>query len=264
MSKPYYIHLVTVGISIISNYCRNFAEEDELKILKDDWEVCKRSTPSSRLFMNVYERVKAEPRSMSAELNAMWNYIQEKMVNEVYLYSTDTGRGEFCANQLQKYFYDEIGVRANIVKIGGFGVPSQFEEGLVNLLDKISNKITTLKQNPNNQIYLNATGGFKPENAILYTSAALLKIDNIYYLHEELKKTVQLPLIPITLNPKYMKILKYMNNYEREHGFTPKSQFAQKYGEENLHHLKTWNLIIEENGRIKLRKWTKTILKYIA
>jgi len=158
---------------------------------------------------------------------------KEKKVNEVHLYSTDTGRGKFCANQLQKYFYDEIGVKADIVRVEGFGIPLQFEEGLVNLLDKISNKITTLKQNPNNQIYLNATGGFKPENAILYTSAALLKIDNIYYLHEESKKPVQLPLIPITLNPKYMKILRHIDKYENEHGFTPKSQFTQKYGEKN-------------------------------
>lgn len=256
-----HVHLVTVGISIINNYLRNYADEREKIILRDDKEVFKYCSPSTKLFLNVYEKVNLNPQRMSAELNAMWNYIQSRLVDEVYLYSTDTGRGMFCAKQLQKYFYDQIGIKAYVIRVSGFGLPLQFEEGLVNLLDKISNKIVQLKRNPNNKIYLNATGGFKPENAILYTIAALLQIDNIYYLHEESKQLVLLPLIPISLNLKYKEMLKYIKEYQKIHGFMPKNQFIQIYGEENLCHLKAWNLVVEENGKIKLRKWMKIILE---
>jgi len=74
----HHVHLITVGISIISNYIRNYADNHEKNILKSDSETLKRCFPASKIFMKVYQKVKLEPKDMSAELNAMWNYIQGK------------------------------------------------------------------------------------------------------------------------------------------------------------------------------------------
>lgn len=257
-----HIHLVTVGAGILTNFLRSTqCTEEDKTIIKNNLELIKRATPTSKLYIKVYNYLLSNPRKVSPEINAMWNYINENKVSEVYLYATNTGKGLFCSNILRKYFYDKIKVKTEIIIIKDFGI--LFEDGLINLLDKLSKKIFELKRNPNIKIYLNATGGFKPENAILYVIASMLKIDQIYYIHENFKEPIKLPLIPLSIDPSYLQILKEILNYQTKHGFMPKTTFLEKHGHNQLEHLKTWNLIIEENGKIKLKKWTKTILKTI-
>ncbi len=257
-----HVHLITVGAGILSNYLRSrYVTSNDYRIINDDNELFKRASPSSELFRRVYHYLLTDPRSVSPELNAIWNYIMLDKVDEVYLYATNTGRGVFCSSILEKYFYDVVKIRVHKVIVKDFGL--LFESGLINLLDKISSKIIELKRNPNIKVYLNATGGFKPENAILYTIASLLRIDEIYYIHESFDQPVKLPVIPLSIDPSYYDILMEIYSNEIRHGFMLKSIFIENYGEDALIHLKDWNLIYEEDGKVKLRRWTKSFLKMI-
>jgi putative CRISPR-associated protein (TIGR02619 family) len=257
------VHIVTCGTSIIENYSRhpNIPSEDSRIIMVDD-EVLKRASPKHEFFIRVYEFLKANPYNASAELKAMKRFLEDKLVDEVYLYHTDTGKGLFCARIIEKFLTDVHRLRVETIRVEGFGVEGFFEDGLINLLDKIIDKTIRLVKAGNN-VFLNATGGFKPENAILTTAASLLGIQNIYYIHEKFREHVNLPILPLAIDQKYLKPLQELYNNHKKHGFTPLKTFTEQYSVNILQNLKDRNLVIEENGKIKLRKWTYTILKYI-
>lgn len=98
-----YVHLVTVGASIISNYLREKRGDPICNVLSNDSLLLKHATDSSKVFMKVYEYLKSDPRKASPEINAMWKYIDRGLVSQVYLYHTDTGAGKFCAEILKKF-----------------------------------------------------------------------------------------------------------------------------------------------------------------
>jgi len=257
-------HLVICGTSIIDNYSRipTIPDEDK-RICENDHELLERSSPANTFFLKVYEYLKRDPWRASAELNAMRKYLENGLVNEVYLYHTDTGRGRFCATILEKYLRDIYMLqKIESIRVEGFGVKEYFEDGLVNLLDKLMDKIQKLTK-PGNKIYLNATGGFKPENAITIIAASLLNINEIYYIHEKFIEPIKLPILPITINPKYTKLLKELHQEHKLHGFTPKTRIEKEYGSEIINELKERNLVKEENGKIILRKWTEIMIKHI-
>ena len=247
-----HVHIITVGASIIINFKNQTKDPNIRSLIENDKELLKRATPANPLFQTVYQLLQKNPYNMSAELNAMKEYLEKGEVDEAYLYYTSTGTGKFCATILQTYLKN-IGINTHPIEVKGFGI--EFEEGLVNLLDAITEKIIELKRRPNTQIYLNATGGFKPENAMLTIAASILGVENIYYMHEKFKKVESLPTIPLTITPKYLKILKTIKEQERKQGFALKREIPE------ANELISRNLIEESNGRIKLRKWTKIILK---
>ncbi len=256
-----HVHLVTVGAGIVNNYLRDNPSDLEFKrVCLNDKELFKRASEVFPVFQRVYSYLCKNPRRASPEVNAMWKYLERGLVNQVYLYHTDTGVGKFCAELLRKYFREEHNIETYVVKLEGFGLV--FEEGLTSLLDKVVDKIRKLTLSPLVRVYLNATGGFKPENAILVLAASLMNVKTIYYMHEKFKEPIELPIFPLTIKEEYLKILKQINEYEKMHGFSIKIELIKKIGEAKLNELKERNLIVEENGRIKLRKWMKVMLKY--
>jgi len=256
-------HLVICGTSIIENYSKlqTISDEDKYICLNDN-ELLKRSNPKDPFFIKVYNSLIKDPWKACAELNSMRKYLDEKLVDEVYLYHTDTGRGKFCASIIEKYLSDNYNLKVNKIRVEGFGIKEFFEDGLVNLLDKLMSKIHDLIKN-GNKVYLNATGGFKPENAITVIVASLLNIDEIYYIHERFAEPIKLPILPITINPKYINLLKEIYENHKLYGFTIKSYIEEKYGSEIINELKNRNLVKEEDGKIILRKWTEIMMKYI-
>lgn len=256
------VHLVVCGTSVVENYKRSSGvSDDDKRICDDDVELFRRATPADWFFLRVYEFVRVDPFRASAELNSMRKFLEAKAVDEVYLYYTDTGKGVFCAKVIEKFLVDCYGLRCSSIKVEGFGVKGFFEDGLINLLDKLMGKIGELHRAGVN-VYLNATGGFKPENAIAVLAASLLNVKNIYYIHERFQDVEMIPIFPISITSDYVKPLKKLYDDYRLHGFTPKGEFEKIYGMDMIEDLKDRNLIKEEDGRLVLRKWTVTILKY--
>ncbi|MEM2193488.1 MAG: putative CRISPR-associated protein [Candidatus Methanomethylicia archaeon] len=256
------VHLVTCGTSIIENYIRRLdPSSEDRRIAESDVEVMKRVMPADPFFRRVYSLLREDPYAMSAEINAMRGFLENKLISKVYLYHTDTGKGLFCAKLIEKYLTDNL-IETETIRVEGFGVEGFFEDGLVNLLDKVMDKAYRLLEAGFN-VYLNATGGFKPENAILTIAASLLGIQNIYYIHERFRSHVDIPVLPLTLSHEYLKPLKHLYEECGKHGFASQFQFIENYGKNIFSSLRNRNLITIEDGRIKLRKWTYIMLKYI-
>lgn len=256
------VHLVICGTSIIENYRRKTDISDgDRRICDSDDELFKRASFADEFFLRVYDFVKSDPFRASAELNSMRRFLEARGIGGVYLYHTDTGRGLFCARIIQKVLVDVYGLNCQLIRVEGFGVSGFFEEGLVNLLDKLMDKIGELHKAGVN-VYLNATGGFKPENAIAVLAASLLDVENIYYIHERFQDVEMIPIFPIVIDPNYIEPLKKLYEDYKLQGFTSKGEFERIYGLNMIEDLKNRNLIKEEDGKLILRKWTKTVIKY--
>jgi len=258
-----YVHLITVGASIITNFRRLRAKDERLiRLTLNDAELFKRAHKGDMLFDEMYKMLRERPREMSAELNSLWPYLEQDMVNEVYLYYTQTGAGKFCSTLLELYMRDELNLHVHTVEVKGFGV--EFEEGLVNLMDKIASKIVELRSQPNVAIYLNATGGFKPENAILVLIASILGLRGIYYMHEAFKEPVVLPVFPVSIRSEFLECLRWIESQMRLQGFAVKREVKERFGDQMVKLLLVWNLAEERDGRLVLKKWTKAVLRAVS
>jgi len=259
-----HVHLITVGASIITNLRRLKAEDKRLvRLASDDAELLKRAHRGDVLFEAAYEMLKERPREMSAELNSLWPYVEHGLVDEAYLYYTQTGAGNFCSSLLELYMREELRLTdVHTVEVKGFGL--DFEEGLVNLMDKVASKVVELRSKPGVAIYLNATGGFKPENAILVLVASMLGLRSIYYMHEAFKEPVALPVFPISVRKEPLECLRWIEGQVKLQGFAVELEAREKFGDDMVDRLLAWNLVEQRNGRLVLKKWTKAVLKAIS
>ncbi|NPA04866.1 MAG: putative CRISPR-associated protein [Crenarchaeota archaeon] len=195
-------HLVTVGTSILSNAsrrglvgaeCRDAIERllrgEEVKLSKE----CRDE---------IYQALVSSPYQLSAELNAMKGFLEgEAVVDIVRLYATDTPAGRLAAELLQRYLADR-GVRVvEVETIPNLG--KNFWEGIINLVKRVASDVKKLKAT--HLVYLNPTGGFKPETAAAIMAASMAGAHAVYYIHEYMRTPVSLPILPVKPDTELMK-----------------------------------------------------------
>ncbi|MCS7012021.1 MAG: putative CRISPR-associated protein [Chloroherpetonaceae bacterium] len=189
-------HIVTVGISLLTNY------EREHKTTRD--ETIKRH----HQLIDFMER---DPVRASAELNSLnskTQFLELKDIKEhfgVSLIYTDTIEGKFATNMLRT-FLERKGFAPIEVKLKNIALPKTPEtreemkeaqrlanEGLKELQEKVTEHVEKLRNNmPALRIYFNVTGGYKAQVAVLYGLGKKLSIP-VYYMHEEYKVAIELP-----------------------------------------------------------------------
>jgi len=260
------VHIFTVGASLILNLSRRVEEFREwLRTPPEDarQETYKeQAVPGNPLFDEALKSLEADPRGYSAELNAFYGFmdLRKKPLGEakVVLLSTDTGVGWFCSQALHCYL-TKIGVPAETPrKIVGFGLgPEFFDKGLVNLLDEIAGIVRSAK-GEGKRVYINATGGFKPESAFAVMSAFFFGADAAYYIHELFKEVVVLYPFPSTIESELV------NNLIALEGKAPSDVgliHHDKLGTLSLEDLQDRGLVSVREGRVELRDWVKVLIK---
>jgi len=182
-------HIVTVGTSIFTNISRIEGSSDGPR------QAAMWSFQPENL-ERVTKVLLEDPRSYSAELNAMWDYLEGGNVAEVSLFTTDTDRGKFCGRILENYFIRAREIQPDVIHVPNFGT-EDFDEGIRNLRNRLTRKIRDLrKKKPHLQVYLNATGGFKPETAMMVYVASLFRVP-AYYTYETFRRTIEIPPLPV-------------------------------------------------------------------
>ncbi|MDQ6963581.1 MAG: putative CRISPR-associated protein, partial [Mariprofundales bacterium] len=143
-----------------------------------------------------------DPYGMSAELNAMDWVLESKCdgVSEVILYASDTPEGEHSAKLLRGFLEKACsGITVSVKRVGGLG--RDFWPGLLELVRTLVRDVRRLvAEKEYSVIYLNATGGFKPETAMALVAASLAGPVAAYYKHESMRETVMLPPVPLALD----------------------------------------------------------------
>jgi len=129
-------------------------------------------------------------------------YLQRpEQIAGVHLVVTDTQDGKLCAEVLERYLRG-VGIR----QVSRHTLPAretltarpddpepsdELIDGLVDLRDHLLEFIRR-RQDEGLAVLLNATGGFKPEVAVLVSVGGLLAVP-VYYVHESFRETVLLP-----------------------------------------------------------------------
>ncbi len=225
MGSRRYLHIVTVGTSILRNAA---AQSEKLDILKphtkelrawalasvdstEDVEAGKNAVPGSPVFRAVLGYVASDPRRASAELNAFIGYLLYLEENYPYtiqhdlvLLSSDTGACWFTTRIIEEYLKSLSGQsldepfqikRQTIGKVEARRIPmlgKDFWTGARNMLQEIK-KILEKARGEYSEVAANLTAGFKPESGLLLVAANQLGITKAYYIHELMKNIIEIP-----------------------------------------------------------------------
>ncbi len=234
-----YLHLVTVGTSVVRNAAFNVDKYNVLSKHRErlnrwarasidsyeDKEAGEHARESSEVFRDVYSYVVSNPYGASAELNSLLKYLEllssrgfKDVVHDIVLYPTDTGTSRFSAMIikcfLERDFSPEIvGIASDhgigvveVVEVRGFG--HDFWKGLLNLVASVS-KLRN-RFNEYDRVLANLTAGFKPETGFLLLVSSLLGIDTAYYIHEYMREVVEIPVIELKLTDTMKTIFTYL------------------------------------------------------
>ncbi len=226
---PGSVHLVLVGTSLIRNAYRVLSgggaggcttPQGCLELLRvcggdprarDEKECCRRlsSGEARDCLAAVACLLDRDPYGMSAELNAM-DWVLEKGctgVDRVVLYASDTPEGRLAAEMLAAWLRPACrGAEVEAKVIQGLG-KQPFWTGLVELAIALARDAREAYLG-DRLVYLNATGGFKPESAAALLAAQAVAPVHPYYKHEAMRETVVLPYIPLALDRGRLRALR--------------------------------------------------------
>ncbi len=223
------VHLVLVGTSLIRNAYRVLSQGgaggcaappgcvELLRVCggepraRDEEECCRRlgGGEARDCLAAVACLLDRDPYGMSAELNAMDWVLRGGCsgVDRVVLYASDTPEGRLAAEMLAAWLRPACRgaeVEARIVQ--GLG-RKPFWTGLVELAVTLARDAREAYLD-GKLVYLNATGGFKPESAAALLAAQAVAPIHPYYKHEAMRETVVLPYIPLALDRGRLRALR--------------------------------------------------------
>ncbi|MCM8793848.1 MAG: putative CRISPR-associated protein [Candidatus Omnitrophica bacterium] len=217
-------HLMSVGTSILTNFQR----------LKG-WDEKKGLPSKDELIKFVLE----DPQRASAELNSLWEFLEKGEVGKVYLILTDTDECGLTGGVIREYL-KRRGVVVEEKKIPGYypktgkrswdekEAENEFIEGLIKLRNAL---VDYIRNHREEDIYLNATGGFKPEVMVLTLVGSFYNLP-VYYRHEHFKRVVYLPPVPLPYTDKELVRLLVGLNEKADKRLTKKELEGLKFKEE--------------------------------
>lgn len=203
------IHITSVGASIITNLSRNYPE---LKI-PNVGEDSKFEKYLTKDFTQIRDLFFQDPYKYSAELNALKSFITENSVSIVHLIITKTMVSRLTSRLISEFLKSK-NIVCTIQKISGYYENKDAktaEKEFIKSLSKLRNNLIAYIRKQKEKgftIFINATGGFKPDIVILVLIASITN-SKVYYIHEFFSKIVFIPPLFITsLNDGMKKLFK--------------------------------------------------------
>ena len=192
------LHIVTVGISLLTNY----AKANNLSLEK-----------ASRQNKQLKKFLDADPGAACSEINSLdaRTGLLRKKTNGLavsLIHSATAGKESSLASRMIGNFLKQRGVEVVEIKLKDIGVPANphadpaeaahlAAAGLIRLYDKLEAHVKKMRQQqPELEIAFNATGGYKAETAIVYALGCALGIP-VYYLHESYRVPITLPVCAV-------------------------------------------------------------------
>jgi len=177
----------------------------------EDLEAGRSAIPASPVFKALIEALAGDPRRFSAELNALFSYLDMlRGLHEHYitLLSSDSGAGWLCTRVLEEFLktmnkIPEVYTRGehyvkNVEIIRVLFLGRDFIKGSLNLVAEAKKAVKKYSKVVD-EILFNPTGGYKPETGFLLLVAGLLGASRVYYIHETMKEAVEIPVLPLSI-----------------------------------------------------------------
>jgi len=268
-------HIVTVGTSIITN-----AQKAKIAGLKGNEKMGDEDFWKSKLEDRGFLReiilwVKDNPKGASAELNTLLRKVEGKDYDKIgiYLVATKTSVGEICKVILETVLKDwgfklftgrEIsGYFAEASKYDEKYAEDEFKKGISSILDTLI-YLAKKKKEEGYKVYFNPTGGLKA-HVITCALGGFLTGCEVYYMHEEFKDVVSLPLLFYLPKGREMELLSLLSDKKPRSGEEFK-KLLEKY-EEEIERLEIYGLVEVEKDdtnkpfRIKITNKGKLIVE---
>jgi putative CRISPR-associated protein (TIGR02619 family) len=189
------LHIVTVGISLLTNYAR----ARDLPLDK-----------ARRRHKQLAEFLKSDPRAACSEVNSLdarTGFLGKSVpgLAATLVYTATAGAEGRLAARIIGNFLKQRGLEVAEVKLKDMGVPANPQadaeeaarlaaDGLIELYDKLEAHVAKMRRlHPGLEIAFNATGGFKAEAAVVYSLGCKLGL-RVYYLHETYRVPITIPV----------------------------------------------------------------------
>ncbi len=254
-----YLHIITVGVSIIENLKR--AEKVENRPVGDN-EFWREMLDDVQFLNDVYEFVTQDPKKNSAELNSFLNVVEKykKSEHQVYFVGTKTPVNEICVRTLERFMKEHGYKIYNLQEVSGYFweeekfshdyAVNEFVKGISILIDRLI-YIARSRKKEGYEVIFNPTGGLKA-HVIACAVAGFLTGCPVYYIHEEFKDVVQLPPLFYVPKGKEIEVLNHLkdkgpisgNDFER---------FNKQYPEE-IERLEAYDLVEIDGGEFEISK----------
>ncbi|MEM1658148.1 MAG: putative CRISPR-associated protein [Candidatus Jordarchaeales archaeon] len=214
--------VVTVGASLLSNYCRDVGVRQEVLLSNE------KSTVDALVGYLKGEKDEQWLHRACAETNTLERILEYG--DTLVLLHSETVEGKVCAEALKR-FYEDRGYNVSVKEVKGL----KYDErkfsttglnSLINMLVEVFEEGRRLEGG----VVLAATGGFKAETAYATIAALLYGVD-VYYIHERFNEIVSLPAIPLFFNPdvwiKHLDDIKWLIESPR-----PYDEVKNRFGED--------------------------------
>ena len=260
-----WIHVAPVGTSLLGNFQRSFPN-----VVKDwgfeNWDrwspedprqdtLCSRfSEVSEKLIDFIKDRgasACAELAPLERALEVFGHGASETMV---ILYSTQTCNSRLAREAIATYLRGR-GLHVQEAEVRGISSVDDFEEGLVDILDKVVRLIASWKRRGAG-VFINATPGFKAEASFLVIASLLAEADAAYYMHESFRELVILPAIPLEIRRQYLETAKKFLKTK-----TPSEAEDIAGSPERLRELELRGLVARTPTGYTARKWFRKLLE---
>jgi putative CRISPR-associated protein (TIGR02619 family) len=245
--KVKYVHVVTVGSSLATNY--SMKNEREV-----DHELGKMNLAQRKRYVKaLYDFLKERGPSASAEASSMSEFLRSGEISLAYLLHTDTPSGRCCAEALGM-FLEENGVESRTIEVKGYtGGPETFQLGLSNLVMEISKILAS-----HDRVRICATGGYKPESAIA-SILGFIAGAPVYYIHATFDRVVHLPSLPLDWRYELKKHRRAVEELLVRESIL-QEEFVQRYGREAADDLLAMWLIEKRDKTYVLTEVGRTLL----
>lgn len=240
------IHLVTVGISIVTNAARMGV----LGFGPDEAVARAGAGADARVRAALVEATRRDPWGMSAELSAMRPYLEEGSVEAAHLLPTATPACLLAAEVLEEVLQEDHGVPVTRAEVSLRAEDDEsFAVSLRSLWDAVWGFVRE-RRAEGKDVAINATGGMKPEFAAVYVAGSLAGVP-VYYRHERFRGTVVVPPLDLSLAPRELAAA-----LGRLAGRALEGEEAARFwAEAEARHLERLGLIrVEEDGPAEVRR----------
>lgn len=221
-----YLYISLVGTSILRNVCQRVKDKwiekhrdietwynmglDDPRNIYPDGMLCKLKVYEHDLYEDLVDVAISLAEKASAEISGFTGLTSicnhSRSAVNIVLYPTASCTSILSA-ELNRIVLLKLGFKSIEIEIlEKLGRSESFEEGLIELLDKVITRIEEARSR-GIRVFVNATPGFKAESSFLVLASLLAGASGVIYIHETFREPIFMPAIPIGIDREFAEIV---------------------------------------------------------
>ena len=205
MQEPHSFHLVSTGVSLLTNIQRKGETVEGIDIAQipvADQAQWQGLLDNPSFIKGLEEIVWKGPMESCAELNTLLRATgnQDPSLVKVYLFGTTTPINELCRRVIERVLLrlgynllnpDEVNGYLGQQGHEGRDAAKRFQDGTIELLERLV-CLARIRKERGDEVFFNATGGFKA-HVMAAAVAAHITRSRLYYMNEDFSDLIFLP-----------------------------------------------------------------------